>query len=69
MVLMFPFAQMIPKLKNLALVKLTRIFLLPVLAYRWCWCFLSLAGNAEAEEPERAGDPLQDHQQRHDQRL
>ncbi len=42
MVLMFPFAQMTPKLKNLALFKLTRIFLLPILAFRWCWCSLSL---------------------------
>ncbi len=36
MVLIFPFAQMTPKLKNLELFKLTRTFLLPILAFRWC---------------------------------
>ncbi len=36
MVLMFPFSQMTPKLKNLAIFKLKLIFLLPILAFRWC---------------------------------
>ncbi len=33
---MFSVVQMTPKLKNLELFKLTRTFLLPILAFRWC---------------------------------